>query len=142
MMRDVVQDWLLVRTKFRIMPYTIKWTDEMVSYLLENQEKSSWELGRHLGVSDAAVRSQFKRLGIGRSFHKQGYEWTPEKDAYLKEHWPDDAGCDIAEALGTCYGTVKKRADELGLRKSKDYNTYKFHNRWCKDYKHSIRKVA
>ena len=124
------------------MPYTVNWTEEMLDYLLENQEKSSWELGKHLGVSDSSIRSKLRSLGIDKSNHRHGYEWTPEKDEYLREHWPDDAGCDIAEALGTCYGTVKKRADELGLKKSEGFNTYQFHNRWVKDYKHSIRKVA
>ena len=114
----------------------------MVDYLLANQDKSSMEIAWHLGVSDAAVNCKFKKLGIQRPKNRRRYEWTPEKDDYLREHYPDEAACDIAEHLGTCYGVVKKRADELGLKKSEGFNTYQFHNRWVKDYKHSIRKVA
>lgn len=124
------------------MPYTVNWTPEMIAYLLANQDKSGDEIGRRLGMSHATVNAKFREMGIHRPKNRRGYEWTPEKDDYLREHYPDDAGCDIADALGTCYGTVKKRADELGLRKSDGFSTRRFHNRWVKDYKHSIRKVA
>ena len=124
------------------MKQAIEWTQGMIDYLLENQDKSSDEIGMHLGLSHSTISLKYRELGIVRSNHKVRYEWTPERDAYLKEHYPDEAACDVAEHLGTSYGVIKKRADLLGIRKSESFSTYQFHNRWVKDYKHSIRKVA
>ena len=124
------------------MKQAIEWTQDMVDYLLSHQELSGDEMGRRLGMSHATVNAKFREMGIHRPKNRRGYEWTPEKDDYLREHYPDEAASDIAEHLGTCYGVVKARADLLGIRKSDGFSTRRFRNRWVRGYKHNIRKVA
>ena len=122
----------------------IIWTEEMIGYLKSHADLSGDEIGRKIGVSAHSVNKKFKELGYYRPKHgvANTYQWTPEREAYLREHYPTDATCDVAEALGTCYGTVKKRADLLGLVKAESYDKKAFHSRWCKDYKHNIRRIA
>lgn len=62
--------------------------------------------------------------------------WEDEDLSYLKAHFPVEPAGDVADALGISYMSVSKKAKELGLRKSPDYNAASYTNRyvrhrWC-----------
>lgn len=61
--------------------------------------------------------------------------WSEEEITYLREHYPHEPNCDVADALGVSSQLVLKKASELGLSKAKDYSRRRFFNRWVKKYK-------
>ena len=64
---------------------------------------------------------------MGRKF-----TWTEEKLQYLREHYPTEAGSDIADALGCSSATVSKKAHDLGIAKDPSFNRSNFIGRYVK----------
>ena len=62
-------------------------------------------------------------------------DWTPEKLAYLRNHFPYEPAQDVADVLGISFTTVRLKAIELGLKKADGYNKNQFHCRFVKGYK-------
>lgn len=65
-----------------------------------------------------------------------------EELAYIREHFPTDASCDIAENLGVSYPVIIRAAKEMGLKKSEDYSSEKFRFRHVRKYKNNITKYS
>lgn len=55
--------------------------------------------------------------------------WTPEEDQYMRDHYPDELGNDIARALGRTIASMYGRAYLLGLSKSEAFNLSDFSGR-------------
>lgn len=49
------------------------------------------------------------------------YQWTAQRDEWLRSMYPDTRNKTIAKVLGCSYSAVKNRAQTLGLKKSEDY---------------------
>ena len=64
------------------------------------------------------------------------HNWSEDDIAYLREHFPMEAGCDIAERLGVSVTLVYNKARELGLKKSKSYDRRVYNNRYVRKYSH------
>lgn len=62
--------------------------------------------------------------------------WSPEQEAYLREHFPTDAICDIADHLGFSAPVVSRMAKKLRLRRKKGFTLAQFRNRYVSNYRH------
>lgn len=59
-------------------------------------------------------------------------EWTDEMLQYLREHYPTESACDIADVVGCSTDTVIKKARKLGIEKSPDFKRSAFIGRYVK----------
>ncbi len=57
-------------------------------------------------------------------------DWTPSDLAYLREHFPTDASEDIADYFGISSPTVRRKAKELGLKKSSSFSRSNYRGRY------------
>lgn len=123
-----------------IVPHHLKkkradaWTDEQVAFLKENWEQmTSKEVAAAIGRTRSATTSKALELGIkksdeaakalrrrliGQIQRKDG--WTPEQLEYLKSHWESQSAQEIAYKIGRTAASVKTRANDLGLKTSKE----------------------
>ena len=60
------------------------------------------------------------------------FDWTEEKLAYLREHFPTDSADDIADVIGCSDSTVSYKAKQLGLEKSPDFHKWNYIGRYVK----------
>ena len=60
--------------------------------------------------------------------------WTKEMLNYIREHYPNEPACDIADVLGVVDTTVSNKAKEMGLKKSPDFDKRKFCGRYTHKY--------
>ena len=60
------------------------------------------------------------------------FDWTEEKLAYLREHFPTDSADDIADVIGCSDSTVSLKAKQLGLEKSPDFHKWNYIGRYVK----------
>ena len=58
-----------------------------------------------------------------------GRPWTPEEDQYMREHYPDELGNDVAKALRRPMSLMYQRARILGLKKSEFFKLSEFSGR-------------
>jgi hypothetical protein len=58
--------------------------------------------------------------------------WSDEDVKYLREHFAHTPNSDIGTYLGISPMTVKKKADELGLRKNKGFRSCDFSYRYVR----------
>lgn len=72
-----------------------------------------------------------QRLHHGRMRHR----WTDEELDYLRKEYPLGVISDIAEHIGVSDGVIRKKVEELGLKRSPDYSRSVYQNRWVKRYK-------
>lgn len=56
--------------------------------------------------------------------------WTEENLRYLREHYPTEAACDIADAIGCSSASVSVKARALGLTKDPSFKTSHFIGRY------------
>ena len=63
---------------------------------------------------------------------RRKFDWTDEKLAYLREHYPTDSADDIADVIGCSDSTVSYKAKQLGLEKSPDFHTWNYIGRYVK----------
>ena len=49
-------------------------------------------------------------------------KWTPERDTYLREHYPVESAVKIARYLNVSESSVRSRAFSLGIKKGKSIN--------------------
>lgn len=76
------------------------------------------ELSERLGVTRLALKARARRLGI---YRRKPNPWTESQLDYLREHYADMRGADIAQELGRSFGGVIEMAARLGLRKSREF---------------------
>lgn len=69
-------------------------------------------------------------------------KWSDSDLSYLRDHFPTEAGCDIAEHLGISPTSVCIKAKELGLRKSKEFSRNAYSGRYVNGYKHNAMKYS
>lgn len=62
--------------------------------------------------------------------------FTDDELSYIREHYPTDAQCDIAQYLGVSPSIVARTARELGLKKEPGWSTVKFMGRYVRNYTH------
>ena len=93
------------------------------------------EIGRAIGVSFTTVRLKAIALGLSIQSVRFKCKWSDEQLEWLKENYPTKPLCDLAQHIGYSIPTVQKKALELGLKRSDDYNKKKFYRRYVKDYK-------
>ena len=111
----------------------------MLEYLLAHyEEQSQYEIGIALCISFTSVGVKLKELGLNRGRGGRRSKWSEDQVAYLREHYADEPTCDIAEYLGTSPGTVKRMAEELGLKKSDSFNRYGYAGRLVRNYTNGI----
>lgn len=93
-----------------------KWTPERDAYLREHYPaERTIEIARYLKVSEGSVRNRAHVLGIEKDRSREKMVWTPEKVAYLEEHYPTGKLVEIAKHLECRAPSVKWKARKLGL---------------------------
>lgn len=114
------------------------WSDDEVQILKDNYGKIPLdEIGEKLGISHTTVRIKAIEIGLRKKRITRFCKWTKEQVDYLKKHYPDDSTSDVAFHIGFSPDTIVRKAQMLGLRKSKDYDTRRFYRRYVKDYKNT-----
>jgi hypothetical protein len=63
---------------------------------------------------------------------RRRFDWTDEKLAYLREHYPTESADDIARFLGCSYPTVSYKAKQLGIQKAPEFHTWNYIGRYVK----------
>ena len=56
--------------------------------------------------------------------------WSAEDDAYIREHYPTEAACDIAEHFGITYSPIIRMAKELGVEKADGWDKGNYYGRF------------
>lgn len=120
----------------------IEWCEGDIHYLRTHYEKeTNDDMARHLGVSGATIGNKLRELGLSRPRCNPPHEWTDAELSYLREHYANEPRCDIAYHLHLSDGTVKKKAIEMGLKKSASFSTASYAGRYVRNYKHCERNV-
>lgn len=87
-------------------------TEEDNQALLEySKTHTAKECAVQFNTSEANIIKRWRELG----FKKHTYEWTPEKDAWLRENDAKYTVAELAEFLGTSKTTVMGRRWTLGI---------------------------
>lgn len=123
----------------------VRWTQGQVDYLLAHyKDESMFELGVRFGCSAPTVSKKLRSLGIdiGKGSKSMRRVWSDEEIEYVKAHFADESAVDIGEHLGISDVMVRKKALELGLKKSDGYDKKRYYYRYVKNYKHNVRRAA
>lgn len=92
----------------------VKLDAEQTDWIIANLGQISYDnMARHLGVSSTTVMKVAARHGYRPRPHIRA--WTPEEDAYLREHYGEMSRREIAEAINRTIPLVGWRAAKLGL---------------------------
>lgn len=59
-------------------------------------------------------------------------DWTEERIAYLREHYPTGTAQDIADFVGCSDDTVNRKAKQLGIKKDQSFKKSNFIGRYVK----------
>ena len=114
------------------------WTEREVSFIRENYKDMSYmDMSIKLAISPSLIQRKCNELGLLRA--KLGgvtKVWSESEIEYLKEHFPYETARDIADHLKISDCTVRNKARQMGLKKSKDYDPAKYRWRYVKDYKY------
>lgn len=62
--------------------------------------------------------------------------WSEEQIAELKRLWPDHFLCDVADMMGIGQDRVRRKAIELDLKKSPDFDPHSHYGRYTKKGNH------
>lgn len=68
--------------------------------------------------------------------------WSAEEERYLREHYPTESQCDIADYLGVSPGVVLKKVRELGLKKDSSWDRNAYNKRYTRNYVHHYKDIA
>jgi hypothetical protein len=60
------------------------------------------------------------------------FDWTEEKLAYLREHYPMGTAYDIAKVIGCSESTVQVKARTLGIKKDPSFRRTDFIGRYTR----------
>lgn len=116
-----------------------EWTEDEIGFLKKNYgDLSLDDIGFALGISHSTVRLKAIEIGLENRNARRVCEWTEERVGYLKDHYDTDTLWDISQHVGFSVPTVKKKADELGLRRPDTYRPSDFNRRYVKDYKNVV----
>lgn len=112
------------------------WTESEEEYILANyRDMSLMDMGVHLDVCGTTVRAKMISMGLetvhGRNNRKV---WTEEELSFLKENFAMMSAADLADRFGVSCTTVSKKARELGLKKSPEWNKGLYNNRYVSSY--------
>lgn len=119
----------------------IVWTEEMVDFLKSNLNLTYYKLSQALGVSDTCIRAKVKELGLIQGYKSTARVWKPEEIQYLVKHYPNGTMSDIADYLGITAGTVKRKVDELGLKKAAGWDKHSYRNRYVGKYSGNLSRL-
>ena len=116
--------------------HSYQWEEEEVMFLIDNEKTMSFnDIALKLGVSPTAVSAKAKSLGITHTRTQfNTLQWSQEQIDYLKEHFPTTPYSDLALEMGFSIPTIKRKVEELGLKRAKDYNVQKFIHRYVNSY--------
>jgi GcrA cell cycle regulator len=99
------------------------WTESRVEYLceLKSQGLTRAEIGKRMGISRSAVIGKLDRMqDPSHRSQSQGViqKWTQEEIDLLTKAWPTkQSTASIAQTLKRSPGSVRHKADDLGLRR-------------------------
>ena len=97
------------------------WDEEKDRLLRRHYPKRDLDwLADRLGVTRHAVKSRAQALGLRRKVHQRAV-WTTRQLAYLKAHYADMRAEDIAKKLHHSIYSIRYKASELGLKKSREF---------------------
>ena len=121
---------------------TKEWTDEELAYLRANYLNETCEdsAGR-FHCSAPTISNKIRSMGLRKPKANTSFVWSDWQVDYVREHFPYEAAVDIADVIGVSSTLIRKKALEMGLKKSPDYDRKKYFHRYIKDYKNNIRKV-
>ena len=115
------------------------WSDEEIACLTESFGIISLDdIGRRLGVSSTTVRMKAIELGLEKKSSLRYCKWTDKQIEYLKENYPTEPLSDLSLAIGFSYGTIQRKAQELGLKRAEDYDRNAYNRRYTKKYRNIV----
>lgn len=88
------------------------WTAAEEGYLRRNHGRPLADMAAFLGRSPCAVATRLRMMGLAEAHQP----WTPEDEAYLRQHHAAMTSKALAQALGRSVSAIKTRAHLLGLR--------------------------
>ena len=110
----------------------IQWLESHYAYMTND------DIARHFGCSSPSVSLKGRELGLvkkhGLKYHK--FEFTEEELQYIRDHYPTDAQCEIAEHFHVSPPVIHRVALELGLKKADGHNRKQYYYHIVKNYKH------
>ncbi len=89
-------------------------TKEDIKFLKENKDKlTNEEIAERLGRSVDSVTHKLSRLGIAR----ESYEWTDDKDGFLRNYINSFSYKELARRLGTTIPSVRARCKKMDIKR-------------------------
>ena len=101
-------------------------------------KKTLDEIGEHIGLTAPTVKIKAIELGLHGKRVSTRITWTDEQLEYLKDNYPDMSLSDLSEHIGMSGPTIQRKALELGLKRSEEYDKSSFNRRYVKRYKHAV----
>ena len=97
------------------MPRAPRWTEAELAYL-----RDAYARREPLADIAVALRRPYKTVStkasrLGLALREQPRAWSTKDDCYLRAHYESMPTTEIARALGRSHGTIKRRADGLGM---------------------------
>ncbi|WP_028521991.1 HNH endonuclease signature motif containing protein [Runella limosa] len=97
------------------------WNDELDARLRELWPRhKSAEIAEMMGMTQVAIQSRAKRLGLQKDRDFRGF-WSPEEIEFFREHYPNTKNDELAEMLGRQESQVIGMAQRMRLKKSKEF---------------------
>jgi len=85
-----------------------------IQFMAENRDKmTNEELARHMGRSLDSVTHKLSRMNLSR----ESYDWTEEKDDFLRVNLTKLTYRELGERLGTTIPSVRARCKKLRIKK-------------------------
>lgn len=110
------------------------WKEEEIALLKENKLPFN-DIAMKLHISASVVCKKAKELGIVHTRQFNGYcKWSQEQIDYLKENYPTKPLIDLAEVIGFSAPTIRRKAQELGLKRAENYDVKNFIRRHVNAY--------
>ena len=121
------------------MPLRKIWSKEEEAYLKEHHlDKTRWEIAEHIGVSVPTVTNKMLKMGLELENHASPKRvWSDEEIRFLKDNFAMMSAVDIADHLGLNSVLVSRKARELGLKKSPEWDRRQYYHRYVGRYKNN-----
>ena len=115
------------------------WDDSEVEYLRNNIDEFSFEdIGMAIGVSSTTVRIKAIELGLVKSRSVRACRWSAEQIEFLRDNFPTRPFSDLEAHIGYSYGTILRKANELGLKRAEGYDKNGFRGRYTQKYNKKV----
>lgn len=94
--------------------FITKWTDEKISWLKENYNKTYKEMMEYLGISDDTIRQKINELGLERTTKYRPFKIDPNDTEFQSDlDNPRLSAPDIVEKYKDKYGIGESRIHQL-----------------------------